>query len=55
MLEDMQRYARRVFGGTHPMTAGIERCLQNARAALLARQGDDVSAVRATLDAMKVT
>ena len=55
MLEDMQRYARRVFGGTHPMTAGIERCLQNARAALLARQGDDVSAVRATLDAMKAT
>jgi tetratricopeptide (TPR) repeat protein len=55
MLEDMQRYARRVFGGTHPMTAGIERCLQNARAALLARQGDDVSAVCATLDAMKAT
>ena len=32
MLEDTARVARRVFGGAHPFVAGIERCLQNARA-----------------------
>ena len=31
-LEDTARVARRVFGGAHPFVAGIERCLQNARA-----------------------
>ena len=54
-LEDAERTARRVFGGTHPLTSGIERYLQNARAALAAREGDDVSAIREAVDAMKAT
>ena len=37
-LEDTERTARRVFGGTHPLTMGIENNLQNARAALRARE-----------------
>ena len=39
-LEDAERAARRVLGGAHPLTAGIERCLLKARAALRARGGD---------------
>ena len=31
-LEDSQRIARRVFGGAHPLTVGIEGGLQEARA-----------------------
>ena len=53
-LEDTDRVARRVFGGAHPTVSGIEDDLQEARAALAAREGDDVSAVRAGLDAMTV-
>jgi tetratricopeptide (TPR) repeat protein len=34
LLEDTDRIARRVFGGAHPTTAGIERHLRNARAIL---------------------
>ena len=37
-LEDTARTARRVLGGAHPLTAGIENDLQNARAALRARE-----------------
>ena len=33
-LEDAGRIARRVFGGAHPITAGIEEFLRNVRAAL---------------------
>ena len=44
-LEDVGRIARRVFGGAHPLTVDIERSLRNARAALAARVGDDVSSV----------
>ena len=36
-LEDSERIARRVLGGAHPLTGGIECALQNARAALGAR------------------
>jgi hypothetical protein len=36
-LEDVERVARRVLGGAHPLTAGIENDLRNARAALRAR------------------
>ena len=53
-LEDVERTARRVLGGAHPLTADIERALQHSRAALAARQGGDVTAVRAALDAMTV-
>ena len=38
-LEKTERIARRVLGGVHPLTKGIEHNLQNARAALRARRG----------------
>ena len=37
-LEDTERTARRVLGGAHPNTTGIERELREARAALAARE-----------------
>ena len=54
-LEETARTARRVFGGAHPLTAQIERRLPEARAVLGAREGDDVSAVREGVGAMKAT
>ena len=36
-LEETGRTARRVLGGAHPTTGGIEGNLQDARAALYAR------------------
>ena len=36
-LDDTARTARRVLGGSHPTTKGIEGELQNARAVLRAR------------------
>ena len=44
-LEDAERIARRVFGGAHPLTTGMEEELQDTRAALHAREtprGDGV-------------
>ena len=37
-FEDAARIARRVLGGAHPITMGIERALRSARAALRARE-----------------
>ena len=37
-LEDTERIARRVLGSAHPIALKIERNLQNARAALRARE-----------------
>ena len=37
-LDDAALIARRVLGGAHPLTVGIERSLQKARAALRARE-----------------
>ena len=37
-LEDLERTTQRVMGGAHPTTASIGRTLQNARAALAARE-----------------
>ena len=37
-LENAQRTARRVFGGEHPFTKGIEEALGHAQAALRARE-----------------
>ena len=37
-LEEMERAARRVFGGAHPSTSSIERSLQNSRDKLAARE-----------------
>ena len=44
-LEDVARTARRVLGGAHPLAVDFEDELRNARAALAAREGDDVSYV----------
>ena len=48
-LEEIERTARRVLGGTHPITESIADNLPNARAALAAR---DVEALR--VGAMRV-
>ena len=37
-LEETERTARRVLGGAHPITVGIELDLRYARAALRARE-----------------
>ena len=37
-LEDAGRIARRVLGGSHPLTSVIERDLQKSREALRARE-----------------
>ena len=37
-FEEIERIARRVMGGAHPLTEGIENDLRNARAALRARE-----------------
>ena len=37
-LEDTERIARRVLGGAHPITTGIEGELRDARAALRVRE-----------------
>ena len=37
-LEDTERTARRVLGGSHPTTEGLEVCLRDGRAALRARE-----------------
>ena len=44
-LENLERTARRVLGGAHPLAVDFEDELRNARAALAAREGDDVSYV----------
>ena len=38
MLEEIEPTARRVLGGAHPITAGIERDLQEAREVLRSRE-----------------
>ena len=42
-LEDLERTARRVFGGAHPLTTWTERRLREARAALRARETSPTS------------
>ena len=37
-LEETERTARRVLGGAHPTTSGIEGALRNVQAALRARE-----------------
>ena len=36
-FEDTARIARRIFGSAHPLTAQIEQCLRETRAALRLR------------------
>ena len=42
-LEDVERVARRVMGGTHPLTKSNEIHLRGARAALRAREAPPTS------------
>ena len=44
ILEDAERTARRVLGGAHPVTYGVEQTLRNARAALRARDTPSANA-----------
>jgi len=44
MFEDIERIARRVLGGAHPVTANIEISLRDARAVLRAREAPPGSA-----------
>ena len=37
-FEDLERIARRVFGGMHPLTSDVEKYLQEARAFLRVRE-----------------
>ena len=41
-LEELERTGRRVLGGSHPTTKGIEGELRNARTALRAREGTKI-------------
>ena len=41
-LEETAQTAQQIFGGAHPLTTGIDRGLQNARAALRARDAPEV-------------
>ena len=50
-FEDAGRIARRVFGGEHPLTVGIEYHLRNTRAL----ESGDVSSLREAVDAMNAT
>ena len=50
-FEDAGRIARRVFGGAHPLTVGIEYHLRNTRAL----ESGDVSSLREAVDAMNAT
>ena len=43
-LEDTERIARRVLGGSHPLTTGMEENLRDSRAALRAREASTGSA-----------
>ena len=54
-LEDTERIARRVLGGTHPVTSGIKCHLRESRATLRAREetaSSDVSSLCEALGAM---
>jgi len=51
-LEEAERTARRVLGGTHPLAASFVVSLYGARAALATREGEDVESIREALAAM---
>ena len=43
-LEELERTARRVFGGAHPTTSSLVKSLEDARAALVAREAEATEA-----------
>ena len=45
-LEDVERTARRVLSSAHPITVGVERSLQIARAAIREREASSGMATR---------
>ena len=45
-LEEIERIAQRVLGGTHPITMDFEDALQGARAALREREASSGMATR---------
>ena len=52
-LEEIERTARRVLGGAHPVTVSVEGALQLARESLRARESTgDVESLRAAVEAM---
>ena len=51
-LERMERKARCALGGAHPETAAFETSLQNARAALRARETPDAPGILEQLMAL---
>ena len=51
ILDETERAARRVLGGSYPLTTVIDRSLREARAALAARDGE-VSSVCEAMEAM---
>ena len=50
-LDETERTARRVLGGSHPATAGMEKSLQNARTTLRVREAG-FDSVREAWEAM---
>ena len=52
MFEDLAPTTRRVLGGTHPVAMTIEASLRYAQTVLVAREGDDVSALCDAVDAL---
>ena len=51
-LEETVPTTRRLLGGAHPLVRVMEEDLRKARAALRAREGDDVSALRDSMASM---
>ena len=52
-LEDSEPIARRVLGGTHPLTGVIEHAVQASRVVLRARETGDVSSLREGMEALR--
>ena len=52
MFGDLAPTTRRVLGGTHPVAMTIEASLRYAQTVLVAREGDDVSALCDAVDAL---
>ena len=55
-LEEVERIARRVFGGAHPLTVEIESSLRASRVVLRARDSGreiDMESVREAVEAMR--
>ena len=51
-LEDTVRIARRVLGGTHPLTSAIEKYLRASRAALSTREDVDLGSISDAVGAL---